>query len=52
MGYAKHQRSDDANRVVHNTTLHLGILSNTIWVRMVQGYRRMSDNEELLQIGA
>jgi hypothetical protein len=51
MGCAKHQTSDDANRTVHDTEIHLGILSNTIQVRMAQGYTRMSGSEGLLQIG-
>lgn len=52
MGCAKHQTSDDANRTVHYMEIHLGILSNTIRVRMARGYRRMSGSEGLLQIGA
>jgi hypothetical protein len=51
MGCAKHQTYDDANRTVHNTKIHLGILSNTIRVRMARGYGRMSGNEGLLHIG-
>jgi hypothetical protein len=48
MGCAKYQISHDANRVVHDTALHLDILSNTIRVRMVRDYRRMSGSEGLL----
>jgi hypothetical protein len=56
MGCTKYQTSHDANRVVHDTVLHLDILSNTIRVRMVRDmvrdYRRMSGSEGLLQISA
>jgi hypothetical protein len=31
MGCTKYQTSHDANRVVHDTVLHLDILSNTVY---------------------
>jgi hypothetical protein len=52
MGCAKYQTSHDANRVVHDTALHLDILSNTIRVRMVRDYRRMSGSEGLLLLAS